>query len=302
MAETSSTGTLHKDALGFFEVIALSVAILAPTFASSMNFGMIAADAGSSVSLVFVISVVSLLFVATAFVKFGSRYSSAGSAYTYIEVGLGKHVGALSGWALLLTYTCWTAGCSSAFGYLFGQFVLELTGIDISWVVFTLLALAGIWYITYSDVHLSTRLMLVVELIAVALLLVGLISIAVQVAGTTGLSIAPFQTSGDTTATGIGTGMVAAILSFGGFEGAASLGEETRNPHKYIPVAILSTVIFAGIVYVFVSFVEVNAYGLSPEGIAAFASSGSAVVELSSRYLSPTFTTIITLFISISAF
>ena len=54
----SEKTSLKKDQLGFLEVIALSVAILAPTFASSMNFGMIASNAGYSVSLVFIISVI----------------------------------------------------------------------------------------------------------------------------------------------------------------------------------------------------------------------------------------------------
>lgn len=301
MSEKESTSLRH-DKIGFFEVIALSVAILAPTFASSMNFGMIASNAGYGVSLVFVISVVALLLVSTAFVKFGQRVSSAGSVYTYIETGLGKHVGTVSGWALLLTYGCWTAGCSSAFGYLFSQFILEVSGVEIPWIVWTLAALVLIWAITYFDIALSTRLMLVIELVAVVLLLIGIVSIAVQVAGSTGLSAVPFQVDHDYPVTGIGAGMVAAVLSFGGFEGAASLGEESRNPKRYIPVAILSTVIFAGIIYIFVSWVEMNAYGISPEGLEAFQNSGSAVVELCSRFLPGWFTTLITLFISISAF
>lgn len=299
MAENTS---LRKNRLGFLEVIALSVAIVAPTFASSMNFGMIATNAGYSVSLVFVISTVALLLVALAFVKFGKEFSSAGSAYTYIEAGLGRKVGAVGGWALLLTYGCWTSGCSSAFGYLSSEFVFEITGIDIPWVLFTLVALFAIWYITYFDIQLSTRIMLFIELFAVLLLLVAIVAILVQVGSSTGLSFAPFQITADTPVTGIGAGMVAAMLSFGGFEGAASLGEESKNPRKYIPLAIMSTVIFAGVLYILVSFAEVNGFGVTAEGIAAFQSSGSSIVELSGMYMGAIFTIIITLAISISAF
>jgi amino acid transporter len=296
----SEKTSLKKDQLGFLEVIALSVAILAPTFASSMNFGMIASNAGYSVSLVFIISVIALLLVAVSFVKFGREFVSAGSAYTYIEAGLGKGFGTISGWALILTYAAWTCGCSSAFGYLFGDFIQQLTGANIPWIVFTLIALFAIWYITYYDVKISTRIMLFIEIFSVILVIIVAVVVLVRVGSTTGLSAAPFKVTPGYPVTGIGAGMVAAILSFGGFEGAASLGEESRNPKKYIPIAILSTVIFAGIIYIVVSFAEINGFGATEDGLKAFTSSGSTVVDLSNKFLGPVFTAVITFAISIS--
>ena len=294
--------SLKKDQLGFLEVIALSVAILAPTFASSMNFGMIATNAGYSVSLVFVISVIALLFVAVAFVKFSKEFASAGSAYTYIEAGLGKKVGTVSGWALLLTYAGWTSGCSSAFGFLFSDFIKQIAGVDIPWIVFTVIALFAIWFITYNDIRISTRIMLFIEIFSVILVLIVAIVILIKVGTTTGLSLAPFKITKGYPATGIGAGMVAAILSFGGFEGAASLGEESKNPKKYIPIAILSTVIFAGVIYILVSFAEINGFGVNEDGLKAFTGSGSTIVDLSNKFIGPVFTAIITFAISISAF
>ncbi|WP_100487256.1 APC family permease [Sporolactobacillus pectinivorans] len=294
--------TLKKNQLNFLEVIALSIAILAPTFASSMNFGLIASSASYSVSLVFIISVIALLLVSVAFVKFGKEFVSAGSAYTYVEAGLGNKFGAISGWALLLTYAGYTSGCSSAFGYLFSDFIRQLTGINIPWVIFALLSLLLIWYITYYDIKVSTRIMLFIEIFSVLLVLGIAIVVLIRVGTTTGLSAAPFKFSNGSSLNGIGAGMVAAILSFAGFEGAASLGEESRNPKKYIPVAILSTVIFAGVIYIFVSFAEINGFGVTSAGLKAFTSSGSTIVELSNKYAGAVFTVIITFAISISAF
>lgn len=294
--------SLKKNQLGFLEVVALSVAIIAPTFASSMNFGMIVSDAGYSIELVLIISIIALIFVAFAFVGFGKEFASAGSAYTYIEAGLGKKVGTISGWALLLTYGCWTSGCASAFGYLFGDFIYQITGISISWVVFTFIALAIIWYITYNDIELSTRVMLFIEIISIILVMIVAIVILFKVNSTTGLSLAPFTLSKGTHVTAIGTGMVAAMLSFGGFEGAASLGEESKNPKKYIPIAIMSTVIFAGAIYLLLGYAEISGFGLNQAGLTAFAGSGSTIVELSGEYMGNVFTALITVVISVSAF
>lgn len=49
---------------------------------------------------------------------------------------------------------------------------------------------------------------------------------------------------------GIGYGMIFGFTSFIGFEAAAVLGEETREPRRAIPKAILGAVIFAGVFYI----------------------------------------------------
>src|ERR671939_250978 len=61
-----------------------------------------------------------------------------------------------------------------------------------------------------------------------------------------------FTLSPFTPPSGVGLGTVAlaavfGLLSFGGFEGAASLGEETDNPRRDIPRAIAAAVITMGI-------------------------------------------------------
>ncbi len=64
----------------------------------------------------------------------------------------------------------------------------------------------------------------------------------------------------------------------------------------------MSTIIFAGVLYILASFAEVNGFGVTPDGIAASQASGSSIVELSEMYMGAAFTVIITLAISISAF
>lgn len=293
---------LKENQLGFLEVISLSVAIIGPTQSSSLIFGMIAANVGPAVSLLILLSVIALAFVSVSFIKFGQEFSSAGSAYTYIKAGLGDYIGSFSGWALTFTYASWTGACTSGCGYLLSEFVRHLTGIDIPWYAYTAIALLTVWYITYRDIQVGTRVMLVVEIVSVALLVLIAADVIWQVSETSGLSFEPLRLSTEAQWTGLGAGMVAALMSFGGFEGAASLGAESRNPKKYIPLAIGSTVVLAGLVYVFVSFAEVNGFGVSPEGLAEFVASGSTVVALTERYLGFAASNVITVVIAISAF
>ncbi|OBR92328.1 MULTISPECIES: APC family permease [Clostridium] len=303
MSKENSKGinALKKNQLNFVEVIALSVAIIAPTFAMSMNVGLMASTVSYSVSAVFVISTILMGFVAVSFIKFNEYFPSAGSVYTFTERSLGKKAASISGWALLLTYIGFSAGCSSAFGSLFSSFIKELTGISISWIIFALICEVFIWFVSYSDVKLSTNIMLVIEAVSILLVILLSVVILVKVGSTKGLSLVPFKGNGNKFSN-YGAGIVYAILCFGGFEGASSLGEESKNPKKSIPLAIASTVVVTGLIFVFVSYAEVIGFGVSPSGIGALTKSPSTIVDLSKNYIGSVFTILITLAISISAF
>ena len=57
------------------------------------------------------------------------------------------------------------------------------------------------------------------------------------------------------------SGIVFAILSFIGFETAAALGEETRNPRRNIPRAVYGSMLLVGVFYVIMVYAAVMGYG-----------------------------------------
>ena len=69
-----------------------------------------------------------------------------------------------------------------------------------------------------------------------------------------------------TDASALFLGIVFGFLSFAGFEAAATLGEETRDPRRTIPRAILGVAIFGGVYFVFVTAVEVMGFGTDDAG------------------------------------
>src|SRR6185437_9773425 len=62
---------------------------------------------------------------------------------------------------------------------------------------------------------------------------------------------------------GVFPGILFAMTLFIGFETAASLGEETRDPRRSIPVAIIGTVIITGVFYLLVVYALDIGYGLT---------------------------------------
>ena len=128
------------------------------------------------------------------------------------------------------------------------------------WIPVSILAIVGAVALAYRNMRLAARVMLVLEAVSVfAIIVLGVIVLdAVSRKG--GLSAAPFVPDPNSGWSGVGYAMVFAVLSFAGFEGAATLGEETGDPIRSIPIAVLGTVILAGAFYVFASYVQVVAF------------------------------------------
>ncbi|KZL89019.1 APC family permease [Clostridium magnum] len=291
---------LQKDHLTYLETIALSVAIMAPTAAMALNVSLMASVSSYSISLVFIIATVVIGCVSVAFIKFNQHFSTAGSVYTFTEKSLGKKVGFISGWLLFLTYMMFTAASAAEVGA-FMESVFSIAGIKVSWIPIALLSIVGIWVISYMDVKLSTRIMLIFEGISILLILVLAIVVLFKVGTTTGLSLAPFKINGNG-GSSIALAVVFGFMSFAGFEGASSLGEETKNPKKLIPLAILSAVFATGLFYLLISYIQVIGFGINPEGIKGLASSASPLGDLSSKFISDAFAIMIMLGAALSAF
>jgi amino acid transporter len=239
--------------LGVLGAAALSLAIMAPTAAMALNGSLAASIAGTAVPLSFVLALVTIALVAYAFIEFARQYATAGSVYTFNGVALGARTGFLSGWALLFTYLAFAAASAAETGAFFQSFV-GLLGVHIWWVWPALVTAVLVWVLGTRDISLSTRTTLVIEGLSI-LAIVVLAIVIVAHGGDSGLTAQPFAI-GSGGLSKVGLASVFAFLSFAGFEGAATLGEETADPKRSIPRAIAAAVFAAGIFYVVISYVQ----------------------------------------------
>src|SRR6201991_4602348 len=94
--------------LRFWEAIAISIGIMAPTAAMALNGVAPAGLIGRAVPLAFIFATIGILFVAYAFIRLTRYFAHAGSVYALTGMTLGPQAGFFSGWALLGTYLCFT--------------------------------------------------------------------------------------------------------------------------------------------------------------------------------------------------
>jgi amino acid transporter len=285
-----------RRSLGAIESFGCSISIAAPTLAMAFNTILLAQSAGRAAPLTFLIGGIAVTLVGLSFVAFGRRIAHAGSAYAYIGSVFGPRVGFIAGWALLLSYMTFLAGATAVVG-VFSAAGLAHADIDhphLWLIIAAATALLATW-VTRRDMQLAARLTLALEGVSVLAILL----LAAVVLTHVPLSLAPFRPDPRHGWAGIGYGMVFAVLSFAGFEGAATLGEEARSPGKSIPKAIMGTVAATTLFYVVVSYAEIVGYG--PDNMQALAQASAPLDELSTRFISQTFAGLLDLAAATSA-
>jgi amino acid transporter len=291
--------TLRRE-LSFVECIALSIGIMAPTAAMALNGSLAAGITGSAVPLAFLLATVAVGLASFSFIQFSRYFAHSGSVYGFNGIALGARAGFFSGWALMGTYMAFTCASMAEVGNFAQAFFADLH-VNIGWLPLALVAGVIIWLFAYSDISVSTRLTLVMEGISVLLIIILVVVILVKVGSAGNLTAQPL-TPGGQPLNNIGLAAVFGFLSFAGFEGAATLGEETRNPRRNIPLAILAAVVGTGIFYVAVTYTQTVGFGTNAAGIQTFAGSTAPLGDLSQRYISGAMATIINFGATISAF
>jgi amino acid transporter len=284
------------------EAIGMSLSVICPTVTAAFNVTLVVQAAGPAAPLAFVIGTVAMVLVALSFMAFTHRVSNAGSAYAYISHTFGSRTGFIAGWCLLLTYLGFATGQAALVGN-FTAAALKGLSIDVKslWIAVGVGAMALAWWLAFRDMRLAGRLMLGLEAAAVAGIVVLCVSILLQVRPGMSETIATFQPSANFGGwSGLGFGMVFCILSFGGFEGAATLGEETHDPRRNIPIALLATVLGSGLFFTFVAYCEIVGFGAV--GIKELAKSEAPLNDLALRYASPRMAIALDLAAAISCF
>ena len=303
----TAKGSHLRRNLSIWGAVGVALGLMAPSLAINLNPQAPALHVGRAVPLVFLLAVFGVMLVAYGFVRLCQSFHHAGSVYGFIGVTVGPRAGFVAGWTLFGTYLAYTATSVAAFGLFVQQFCIE-TGIwhGAGWVPFSLVAYVAIWVLAANEARFSTRTLVSIETVTVTLILIVAITIFAKLIGGSAPHGQTFTLSVFSLPDGVGFStlffsLTFGFLSFAGFEAASTMGEETSNPTKAIPLAIVGCVVFAGLFYVFVSMAESMGFGTDAAGVKAFTSSGNLIGDLAEQYLSSGVGEAITLGVAFSA-
>ncbi len=282
-----SDNRLRGDAISFPEALSQSISVMAPAMSGAFVTYLAAIKAGGATPLAYVLATAACLLIGGVVSSFALRLPSAGSLYTYTVDGLGSFFGFVVGWtyaaALVIAGPAVLAGFS-----VFTSLVMRDVGAPPAlgqWWLWFAVGVAVCFVLSYFGIEFSTRTQLVFTAATVATLLL-LAVVIVGHGGARGNTLDAFSPG----AAGVSWplifgGMAFGILSFAGFETAAVLGEETRNPRRAIPGAVIGSVIFGGVFFVIVTYATSIGYGVRA-ATTAWPASAAGISALADRYAS----------------
>jgi amino acid transporter len=241
--------TLARNAIGLTEVLFQCITHMAPAVATALSIGAATAFAGGITPLAVLFAMIAVLFTAYSMSELARHLPSAGGMYTYVSRGLGSFFGWLMAWSFALAEPLIMPILLGGFGFYGAIFLSTYLNIEfeLAWIVLAVLCGLIVWFLIYRGIALSTRAGVILGAIEIgifllisALLIVNAEenTLSVFIPGENGV-LPAFQ------------GMIFCVLAFIGFEAAAPLGEETAEPRRTIPRAVIWSAVLVGLFYVF---------------------------------------------------
>jgi amino acid transporter len=247
-------------------VLVQAVASVGPALTVFVTFQPMVALAGIDAPLIQILDLFVVLMMASTLVQLARLFPSAGGYYTYVSETLGAGAGFAVSWIYFL-YSATSPGVLLAYLGRFLQINLASAGIHVHWSVFFLIFCAVVGMTVYRGIEFSTKSMLAIATVELAIVL-ALGFWGFLPAAHVPLSFAVFDPHHLPSGM-FGMAAMFGIFTYMGWESAAPLAEETRNPRRSIPIAvILSIVLYCGLKTV-CAWGMIMAWGVDdPEGLA----------------------------------
>jgi len=252
--------TLARGSLSTWDAVAISVSVLSPGMAMLLNVPGVAIVAGGSTPLAFLFGGIGVLALAFVIVGFTRRMATAGYAYTYASRSIGKEGGFVAGWMYAFGFACFVPMTMAGVAGL----AINLLGLDTKlWFPFFLIGMALLLVLSIIRIKVTTRVQLLIGAITVALIVIVDLFV-VGKGGASGNTLQPF-TFGHTVSggfNGVFYGIILGVTSYIGFETAADFGEETANPRRSIPIAIIAATGIAIVLYILTTYAMTIGFGV----------------------------------------
>jgi putrescine importer len=232
-------------------VVLFGLAYLAPMIVLG-TFGVLAEKTNGSTPSAYVLALVALLFTALSYGKMSRMFPVAGSAYTYTRRSIDSRIGFLVGWAVLLDYfflpmVIWLIGAS----FLSAQFPAVPSWI---WIVAFIVISSALNVIGIKAAANTNLLLMAFQILALAIFVTLSLVHVFHASGAGSLvSSTPFVNA-QTSISGVSAGAALATYSFLGFDAITTLTEETLEPTKVIPRAILLVLLIGGGIFLVVTY------------------------------------------------
>ena len=237
-----AVGLLGLTAIAVNGVIGSGIFVLPANVASLL---------GSASPFAYLVAAFVIALTVLCFAETGGMFGETGGPYVYAREAFGKFVGFEVGWMFVLSRLAASAAISNAFVSYLGSLVPWFAqGFGRAVAITALLAaLAWLNFVGVRQGARTVNILTVAKLIPLGLFVVaGLFAVDSNRLTLTGLP--------DSTALRRASLML--IFAFGGFENASVPAEETKNPTKSLPVALIASIVLTAVLYILIQVVAMG--------------------------------------------
>lgn len=229
--------------IGLWQVVLAGIGIILGA-GIYVLIGRAAALSGNAVWISFLISALVAMFTGLSYAELSSIFPRAGAEYVYTKRAFGYRLSLVVGWLLVLSGFVFASTVSLGFA---GYF-LKLFGSPIIPTAAVLIVLLS--FLLYYGVKESIWFAVVFTLIEVSGLIIIIAMAAPYLGSVNYLSFPSIS----------GVFQAAALIFFAyiGFEQITRLSEETKNPDRNIPRALILSIIITTVLYIFVAISAVS--------------------------------------------
>jgi amino acid transporter len=259
---------LHRGALRLIDISASTMANIGPAYSFYFGFGLLVITAGIAAPLTILAAIVAVALLGNTLSQFSRAHPSTGGFITFV----GKTFGGTSAvMTALLAGAGYIIAISSVLvisGGFLSMTVQYYGGVDIPWIIFSLVLTAGAMVMMIRGVAVSTKLAGFFFGFELAVLLIVAIATLIKNGGH--LSAAPFDPGNITNGfSGLSAGFPLAVYMFIGWENSAALAEETGNPRRNVPRAVFMSIALMGFTYLLLAYSTVSGFHDNGKALAA---------------------------------
>lgn len=257
--------SLRRGVLSPWLAMANALASNAPIAVTALYFTGLAGLVGGSLTLVVILAWLIYLSMTVVMYEWSKVIASSYSWAAIMKKGFGNSGFAFfSAWTYLYDYLTASAGfgvlgLTSFLYYIFPSFTQQYPWF---WIPISLAISWETTFLMYEGIKPTSKYNLIAGLTEITFLIIT--SIVLLIINFNKLTIAPLTTSPiNNNIVLLLTSMIFGISTFGGTHGALGVAEETKDPKKNIPKALMMTLSLVGIAIILNSYAQEITYGVN---------------------------------------
>ena len=251
-ANVSNQNTELKRVLKLPTLVAQGLAYLCPACVL-MYYGIINVLTNGHFPFTLIVAGIAMTLTALSYAKMCGKYPVAGSVYSYVSKSIGPKLGFLSGWSLLLDYLLLPMTCYLGCG-LYLNILIPAVPVW-GWIILAVLFVAVCNYVGVGVAAFMNNINVIAPIIALIVTLIFTIKYILGGGGSGTLLYMDAIYNPETFNFGsIMTGAAIMAIVFVGFDSVTTYAEETINPEKNMPRAVILICVGAAIEFFIVAY------------------------------------------------